>query len=97
MRLLQKAGALLGQLGMSPQRGMASTSSRAARISSFTARVSSRRISQWPPRQALTAALVLPSAVRGPVDRSQGLQAWIAAACLALRSGVQPVAMRGLQ
>ena len=35
----------------------------------------------------------MPAAVLGPVDRSQGLQVRISAACLARRSDVHPLAM----
>jgi hypothetical protein len=57
-----------------------STSSRAARISAFTCLVSARSINQCPPFQAFLEARALPSAVRGPLDRSQGRQRRINAA-----------------
>lgn len=41
--------------------------------------------------------LALPSAVFGPVLHVQGFQAWIAADCLALRSGVQALTRDHLQ
>lgn len=76
---------------------MASTSSRASRISAFTRRDNSRIFSQCPPDQALRDALALPSGVRGPLACFHGFQVRISAACRALRSGVQVVAMLMLQ
>jgi hypothetical protein len=38
-----------------------------------------------------SADLAMPSAVFGPVERSQGRQRWIATAWINLRSGVHPV------
>ena len=37
------------------------------------------------------AEVAFPTGVLGPVEWSQGRQSWIAAECLRLRSGVQPV------
>ena len=85
------------QQGLSHQRGMASTRSRAALTSAFTMRDNSRIFSQCPPVQALRDALALPSGVRGPLACFHGFQVRISAACRALRSGVQVVAMLMLQ
>lgn len=74
-----------------------STRSRATRISAFTCRDNSRSVNQCPPFQAFLDAFALPSAVRGPMDHSHGFHPRISAACLALRSGVQPFAMMRLQ
>ena len=79
------------------QREMASTRARPALTSAFTIRDSSRISNQCPPVQALRDALALPSGVRGPLDCFHGFQVRISAACRALRSGVQVVAMLMLQ
>ena len=74
-----------------------STRSREARTSALTSLESSRNFFQYPPVHALRDALALPSGVFGPVDCSHGFQVRINAACRALRSGVQEVAMLMLQ
>ena len=71
--------------------------SRAARISAFTSRDSSRRAARCPPAQAFRDAVALPSGVRGPVACFHGVQVRISADCFALRFGVQAVAMLVLQ
>lgn len=58
---------------------------------------SSRSAARVPPCHALREAVALPSALRGPVDRSHGHHCLIRAACRALRSGVQPFAMSVIQ
>lgn len=77
--------------------GQRLTISRAALTCSFTDLDNSRNSSQPPPVQAFWEALSLPSGDLGPVDCVQGFQVRIKAACRALRSGVQGVAMLVLQ
>lgn len=52
-----------------------------------------RHVWRFPPFQALRDARALPSALRGPVDRSQGRHCLIAAACRSRRSAGQPFAI----
>ena len=73
------------------------TSSRDARTSALTSLDSSRSCTRWPPVQALRRTRCLPSVDRGPVDLAHGFHCLINSACRALRSGVQVVAMLGLQ
>jgi hypothetical protein len=51
-------------------------------------RISLRSTTRFPPLKALRDTMVLPSAVRGPVDFSHGFHPWIAVACRLRRSGV---------
>lgn len=74
-----------------------STRSRASRIAARTMRDILRSIALCPPLKAFLLVLALPSAVRGPVDFSQGFHSRISAACRARRSGDQPLPMLLLQ
>ena len=56
-----------------------------------------RTFSLWPPLNLFLLTRALPSGLRGPVDCSHGFQVRISSACLALRSGVQPLAMMSFQ
>ena len=73
------------------------TNSRTCRISVSTILDSSRNCARWPPRQAFVATFFFPSIDFGPVACSHGFHRLIDSACLALRSGVQVVAMICLQ
>ena len=73
------------------------TSPRDARTSALTILESSRSCARWPPFQALRPTRDLPVGDFGPVDLAHGIHRLINSACLALRSGVQVVAMICLQ
>lgn len=63
----------------------------------FTCRASARSSCRVPPLKALREVRALPSAERGPLDRSHGRRLRINSACRARRCGVQPFAMSGFQ
>ena len=60
-------------------------------------RLSRLIMARLPPFQALRDTTAFPLEVLGPVDFSQGRHRWISSACLARRSGVQPLAILLLQ
>lgn len=80
-----------------PWRSTQSRISRRILSCSRSSSANSRSSGLMPPVHALRDATALPSALRGPVLRSQGRHCRISSACRARRSGVQPFAMLDLQ